>query len=124
MVPTEMKPDDMNPGVGADRRLAAATGLMIGAAMLGAVDTVMVRLLTQDLPPFVIVFFRSLFGLVFVVPWIAKKRAVLKTVYSGLHLLRAGLKLLTLVAFFVAIATAPLESFRFKSKHIRNSGYS
>jgi len=103
-----MKKDGEKIGHQADRRIVAATGLMIGAAVLGAADTVVVRLLTQDLHPFVIAFFRSLFGLLFVAPWILRKRAMLKTNYSGLHLLRAGLKLLTLAAFFFAIAGVPL----------------
>ncbi|NQW00803.1 MAG: DMT family transporter [Rhodospirillales bacterium] len=81
---------------------------MIGAAGLSAADTIMVRLLTQDLHPFLIVFFRSVFGLLFISPWILRKSSVLKSNYAWLHLLRAALKILSLVAFFLAIAEAAL----------------
>ncbi|MFK7963450.1 MAG: DMT family transporter [Burkholderiaceae bacterium] len=88
--------------------LLLATTLMVGAAFLAAADSIIVRILTQDLHPFVIVFFRSLFGLTVVLPWIRKKPSVLKTEYSFLHLLRAGLKMLSFTAFFAAIASASL----------------
>ena len=88
--------------------LLLATSLMMGAAVLAAADTIIVRLLSHDLHPFVIVFFRSLFGLTVVLPWILKKPAVLQTQYSFLHLLRAGLKMLSFAAFFAAIASATL----------------
>lgn len=76
--------------------------------MLSAVDSVIVRLLTENLHPFVIVFFRSLFGLICVAPWIFRDRTVLKSNYRLMHLIRAGLKMLSLAAFFTAIALAAL----------------
>ncbi len=81
---------------------------MVAVSVMSAADTIMVRVLTQDLHPFVIVLFRSLFGLLFISPWIFSNRGVLKTHYCGLHLLRAGLKILSLAAFFFAIATSVL----------------
>lgn len=92
----------------ADRSLTHAAILMCAAAVLAAADSIIVRLLTHDLHPFVIVFFRSLFGLLVVAPWILRRPAMLKTNYSILHLLRAGLKMLSFAAFFAAIAAAPL----------------
>lgn len=94
---------------GTERLVLVATGLMIAASVMNAADTMMVRLLAQDLHSFVIVFFRSLFGLLFIMPWIIKRRALLKTSHLPVHLLRAGLKLLALAAFFTAIATASLS---------------
>lgn len=91
-----------------DQRVLAATGLMIGVTILSAADSVMVRILTEDLHPFVIVFFRSLFGLLFVSPWIFRDRITLASHYVFLHLIRAGLKMLSLAAFFTAIALATL----------------
>jgi len=91
-----------------NRQILVATQLMIVAALLAAIDIIIVRLLTEDLHPFLIAFFRSLFGLLFISPWILKKRSVLKTHYSYRHVFRAGFKLLSLVAFFIAITTAPL----------------
>lgn len=91
-----------------DPRILTATGLMIGVAVLSAIDSVIVRLLSQDLHPFTIVFFRSLFGLMWVAPWILRDRRTLKSNYVFLHVIRAGIKMLSLVAFFTAIATATL----------------
>jgi len=90
------------------RMLLLATMLMVTAAFLNAVDAVIVRVLTRDLHPFVIGFFRALFGLMAVLPFMLRKRGILATSYRWLHGLRAGLKLLSLVAFFMAIAAAPL----------------
>jgi drug/metabolite transporter (DMT)-like permease len=59
--------------------------------------------------PFVIGFFRGLFGLLAVLPWIVReRRAVFATRHLWLHAVRAALKLLSLVSFFVAVAQAPL----------------
>lgn len=91
-----------------DRQRLIAFGLMSLAAMLNAGDTVLVRVLTENIHPFVIVFFRSLFGLLFISPWLIKNRSILASNYSILHLVRAGLKLMTLVAFFIAISSAAL----------------
>ena len=85
-----------------------AAALMTAAAALHAVDSVIVRHLTADMHPFVIVFFRGLFGLLAVSPWILRCPARLKSNYRILHLLRAALKIFSLVALTVAIGRAPL----------------
>ncbi len=104
-----MNAQEPSPKPGNDRLVLIATGLMVGASVLSAADTMMVRLLAQDLHSFVIVFFRSLFGLLFISPWLFKRRTILKTRLFPAHLLRAGLKMLALAAFFTAIATASLS---------------
>ncbi len=91
-----------------ERNFLAAAALMAAAAVLAAVDAVLVRLLTHDLHPFVIVFFRSLFGLLFVMPWLMQRRRALKSHYRLAHLMRALLKMLSFAAFFTAIAGAAL----------------
>lgn len=91
-----------------DNRIVVATILMMVGAMLSAVDSVFVRVLTTDLHPFVIVFFRSLFGLLMVAPFIVKNRMSLRSHYRLLHVVRAALKMLSLAAFFTAIAFATL----------------
>jgi len=91
-----------------DQRVLMATGLMVVVALLSAFDSVLVRILTEDLHPFVIVFFRSLFGLLLIAPLIANDRMSLQSRYFFLHIVRAGLKMLSLVAFFTAIALAAL----------------
>jgi len=89
-------------------RLLAASGLMIVVAVLSGIDSVIVRWLATELHPFVIVFFRSLFGLLFVLPWILRNRSMLNSHYRYLHILRAGLKMLSMAAFFTAIALVAL----------------
>lgn len=84
---------------------------MLLVAALTAIDTAIVRVLTSELHPFTIVFYRSLFGLIAVSPWIWRHRSTItRTANFRLHLGRALLKLLALVAFFQAIAGAPLAS--------------
>lgn len=109
-------------GISWGSRMAAPTGtakmhgraallgvvFMLLAATLNACDAIIVRLLAQQVHPFVIAFFRSLFGLIVVLPWILRRRAMLKSSYSLLHVVRAALKLVSLVAYFAAFAAAPL----------------
>ncbi|MFB9949152.1 DMT family transporter [Rhizobium puerariae] len=78
------------------------------AAALSAVDAVIVRLLADDVHPFVIGFFRSLCGLMTILPWIALRPQILRTRYRLRHASRAALKLLSLVCGFAAFAAAPL----------------
>lgn len=92
-----------------EHRVLAATGLAIVVAVCGAIDSIVVRVLTESLHPFTIVFFRSLFGLLFILPWLLKDRTILVTHYSYLHLVRAFLKMLSLVAFFIAISMAAIS---------------
>ena len=92
-----------------EHRMLAATGLAIVVAVCGAIDSIIVRVLTENLHPFTIVFFRSLFGLLFILPWLLRDKTILATHYSYLHLVRAGLKMLSLVAFFFAISMAALS---------------
>jgi len=91
-----------------EHRMLAATGLAIMVAVFGAIDSIIVRVLTENLHPFTIVFFRSFFGLLFILPWLIRDKTILATHYSYLHLVRAGLKMLSLVAFFFAISMAAL----------------
>ncbi|WJS86980.1 DMT family transporter [Paracoccus sp. TOH] len=84
-----------------------AAGLMLAAAVLAGLDAVIVRLLAGEVHPLVIGFFRALFGLAAVLPWI--RRVDLRaSPWRWMHVLRAGLKLAALVAVFVAFAHAPL----------------
>lgn len=88
-----------------------AAGLMVVVAVLTAVDTALVRLLTAEVHPFVIGFFRSLFGLVVVLPWLLReRRRLFETRHLVVHGLRAALKLLALVSFFMAVAQSPLAA--------------
>lgn len=87
--------------------LLAAAFMLIGTT-LTAFDAVIVRLLAHEVHPFVIVFFRSLFGLLVVLPWILSQRQKMISHYRILHVLRAVMKIGALVCFFFAFAAAPL----------------
>jgi len=96
-------------GSRSDKTFAIAVALMVTAAAFNAVDTLMVRVISTEMSAFSIAFFRSLFGLLFVAPWVYRRRArIAKTNYTWMHALRAGLKVLALAAFFYAISRANL----------------
>lgn len=82
--------------------------LMLGVAIIGAVDAIIVKMVSPSVHPFIIAFTRSLFGLLLVLPWILTRPALLKSHYRFRHFVRAFLKLASLIAFFGAYATAPL----------------
>lgn len=85
----------------------AAALMMSAAAVLNGIDAAIVRLLV-DVHPFVIGFFRALFGLAFVAPMILRRPAILASRYRATHAVRAALKLAGLLCFFVAFTRAPL----------------
>ena len=68
-----------------------------------------VRFAAEGLHPFEVAFFRNLFGLLVIVPVLAARGlAPLRTGRFGLHLLRAGLNVVAMLAFFTALTIAPL----------------
>ncbi len=83
---------------------------MLAVAALGAIDAVVVRLVSHDIHPVFMVFARSIFGLLAMMPWIMRYPGMLKTKRFGLHSLRATLKLMSLGALFVAMTGAPLAT--------------
>ncbi|PJF09310.1 DMT family transporter [Pseudorhodobacter sp. MZDSW-24AT] len=86
-----------------------AVGLAAMGACLAAVDAAIVRAIDGDVHPFVIAFFRASFGALVVLPLVILRPAVLQSVFTlRQHMLRAGLKLAALVAFFAAFAQGPL----------------
>nr|WP_306264967.1 DMT family transporter [Pararhizobium sp. IMCC3301] len=87
--------------------MLAAIFMLVGAVIL-AFDAVLVRLLAQQVHPFVIVFFRSVFGLMIVLPWIVARRHEMTSHYRVMHFLRAAMKIAALACFFFAFALAPL----------------
>ncbi|MEI4473848.1 DMT family transporter [Frigidibacter sp. MR17.24] len=87
---------------------ARAVALMVAAAVLAGCDAVIVRLLAGEVHPLVIGFFRAAFGLVVVVPMLGRGVDLRGSPYRWMHVLRAGLKLASLVALFLAFAHAPL----------------
>lgn len=102
-----MSVDNSDAGTRGYSSIVAAVFMLIGAT-LTAFDAVIVRLLAHEVHPFVIVFFRSLFGLIVVLPWILSQRQKIISHYRFLHILRAVMKIGALVCFFFAFAAAPL----------------
>lgn len=83
---------------------------MIAAAACTAVNAVLVRVLTDGgTNPLEIAFFRNLFGLLFLLPWLMRHGTDgLRTRRPGMHLWRAGWNLAGMIAFFYAIALMPV----------------
>ena len=94
--------------VGQDRSALLGVALMLLVSGLMAVDSVLVRLLSESVHPFVMGFTRAFFGLLAVAPWFLRKRDILQTQYRFRHFLRAVLKLAALISFFYAFAMASL----------------
>ena len=94
--------------VAQDRNALLGIALMVLVSAMMAVDSVLVRLLSPGVHPFVMGFTRALFGLAIIVPWIIRRKEILKTEYRSVHVVRAALKLAALVCFFFAFAAAPL----------------
>ena len=86
-----------------------ATILAISVSFLSAFDGIIVRILTDELHPFLIVFYRSLFGLILIVPLFLKDRTVFISKYKYLHFARAFLKICALTSFFFAIKFVALS---------------
>ncbi|OCX67273.1 hypothetical protein BFP70_01920 [Thioclava sp. SK-1] len=87
-----------------------AVAIMSLVALGGAVDAAIVRSLAGEVHPLMLGFTRALFGLIALLPWIARRPGMLRTQARFGHVLRAGLKLGSLVAMFAALQAAPLAT--------------
>lgn len=85
-------------------------GWMLLATFFAAAMHASVRKVTDDgLHPFEVAFFRNLFGLLALAPWFVRSGlAPLRTRRFGLYSLRAAINLCAMLAFFYALAIAPL----------------
>ena len=82
---------------------------MLLATVLFALLWVLIRIASETLNPFLVVFYRTLFGLVFMGPALYRQRTTLFAGgRSGLYLVRAAIGLLAMYANFYAVAHAPL----------------
>lgn len=89
--------------------LFLASALVLLAEMCFAGVSALVKHTSQMLPYEHLVFFRNLFALVILLPWILRKRSeAFKTQQPGLHILRACLGIAAMYLFFWVIATIPL----------------
>jgi drug/metabolite transporter (DMT)-like permease len=87
-----------------------AIGLIVVATACAAGMNILVKQLTLDLHPYVIGFFRCLFGIVVLLPLLVPRGALtqLKTKRLRLHVLRAALHLITMLSAFFAIGLTPV----------------
>ncbi|AUH35294.1 ABC transporter permease [Paracoccus tegillarcae] len=93
-----------------DRNAVTGVSIMALVAMGGAVDSTIVRLLAGEVHPFVIGFTRVSFGLIAMLPLILRRPEMLRTKARAGHVIRAALKLGSLVAMFAALQAAPLAT--------------
>ena len=82
---------------------------MILSCVFFAILTLQVRYLSNDYSLFQIIFFRSFFGIIFVIPWIYKDGIkTIKTTSYGLQALRAILACMAMYFWFYSISSLPL----------------
>ena len=88
-----------------------AVMLMLGATLMLASMHGLVRQLSSDMHPFMIVFFRNLFGLVAVLPLLLQAGlGSLKTQNPRLHMLRAGVGVIAMLGWFYALSKVPIAN--------------
>jgi drug/metabolite transporter (DMT)-like permease len=82
---------------------------MCAAATAFALMITLVRQLTDGLHPLQVVFFRTAFGLLAMLPWLLRQGVgVLRTGCLRLHLLRALIGMFAMVGWFTTLALMPL----------------
>lgn len=81
----------------------------IGSALCFALMAAIVKIVSESINPSQIVFFRSIFGLCFILPFVLHKGLpFLKTTKIKLHLLRGFVSLLAMTCFYFSIANIGL----------------
>jgi drug/metabolite transporter (DMT)-like permease len=82
---------------------------MTAAAFCFSIMNIAIRIVSGELDPLEIAFFRNLFALAFMLPWLARAGlAGLSTRRPGAHLWRAAVGMLAMVCWFYSIALLPL----------------
>jgi drug/metabolite transporter (DMT)-like permease len=82
---------------------------MVIAGLLLMTSFGMARHMLVDIHPFEVAFFRSFFGVLFIIPWLMRQGLVpFKTKRLPLHLLRSTIHVAGVLAFFVALKLIPL----------------
>jgi len=88
-----------------------ALGFMLLSTLLLAIMHALVRLLGNDLHPFIIVFFRNLFGLIAILPLLIKGgKQSLATNNPKLHLIRALVGTAAMASWFFALTRVPIAN--------------
>lgn len=95
-------------------RLAPVTRAALWILLSGVCSVMMnvlIRVAAQTMHPFEVAFFRCFFGLVLLLPWIVRSGpALLRSRNSGFYLLRAGVGLVSMAAWFYGITVVPLAT--------------
>ena len=82
---------------------------MTGSALCFALMTGVIRHVSGELHPFEIAFFRSLFGLLFMLPWVARTGlGALGTRRLVLYVLRGLVSVVSLILWMLAVASLPI----------------
>jgi drug/metabolite transporter (DMT)-like permease len=110
MVSTLPRLEESKAGAGADMSASLRGALwMCAAATCFALMITLVRHLTDDLHPLQVVFFRTAFGLLAMLPWLLRQGlGVLRTGRFRLHLLRALIGIFAMVGWFTTLSLMPL----------------
>jgi drug/metabolite transporter (DMT)-like permease len=88
---------------------ARGCALMVLGTFMFAGMHAAIRYATQHLPAVEVAFFRNLFGLVVIAPLLARYGlGLFHTQRFGLHMLRAVLNVVSMLAFFVGLSMTPL----------------
>jgi drug/metabolite transporter (DMT)-like permease len=96
------------PGAGLSAAVRGALW-MAAAATAFALMITLVRQLTDGLHPLQVVFFRTAFGLLAMLPWLLRQGiGVLRTGRLRLHLLRALIGIFAMVGWFTTLSLMPL----------------
>lgn len=89
----------------------AAAALMTFAVSCVAFDTIIVRMISAEIHPLQIAFFRNLFSLVAIMPWMLRLQlGALTSARLPSHVARAAVKLGALICFFYAASMSPLAT--------------
>jgi drug/metabolite transporter (DMT)-like permease len=95
-------------------RLAPTTRAALWILLSGVCAVMMnalIRVAAQEMHPFEVAFFRCLFGLVLVLPWIIKSGPALsRGRNAGFYLLRGAVGLVSMVTWFYGITVVPLAT--------------
>ncbi|MGH6918415.1 MAG: DMT family transporter, partial [Geminicoccaceae bacterium] len=82
---------------------------MVAASIAFAAMIILVRHLTATFDPLQVVFFRNVFGLIAMLPWIAGHGVgALRTRRLGLHTLRATTSIASMICWYTALSLMPL----------------
>jgi S-adenosylmethionine uptake transporter len=85
---------------------------MFLAGVTGGLMNVVIRFASEDVHPFEVVFFRTFFSLVFMLPWLrgSISRVGLRTGKLGFYALRAAVSFISMLTWFYGINLVPLAT--------------